>query len=194
MTIDLESGVQRQCRSGSGFSRTILLGLCGQLKPPWDLNLQTVARRGQQPGNWHSLGKLFLVRFAAEIATHIYRQHGVKHPARYLVDGTSCPICLLEFHTRTRLIAHIANKSTVCCSNLKCRMQPFSEAVVAQMDDEAKVCEKANKRSGWRRGRAHEPCIRLSGPLWPIIPIAENEFGNVAHPLGYGHRWMRATS
>ena len=109
-----------------------------------------------------------------QLATHIYRQHGVKHPARYLVDGTSCPICLLEFHTRTRLIAHIANKSTVCFSNLKCRMQPLSEAVIAQMDDEAKVCEKANKRSGWRRGRAHEPCIRLSGPLWPIIPIAEN--------------------
>eukprot|EP00973_Karenia_brevis_P079363 11013778-Karenia_brevis.AAC.1 len=46
----------------------------------------------------------------------------------------------------------------------------------------------ANRRAGYRRTRASVPCVRLQGPLLPIVPMEDFQ---CTHPLGPSRRWHK---
>ena len=50
--------------------------------------------------------------FAGE-SVHMFRAHHHLAPERFLFDGTQCPCCLKEFHTHSKVLAHLRH-STRC--------------------------------------------------------------------------------
>ena len=119
------------------------------------------------------------------LAVHRYKVHGWRHPAHAYAVGTHCTVCLLEFWHRHRLLAHLMDKSQVCMSNLVLRSAPMSCDAIAALDDAAKIDARNAKHAGRRRGWASKPCVRLLGPLLPILGADQES----AHPLGVGNRW-----
>ena len=141
----------------------------------------------QQVWSCDVCGDLFKSRQAR--AVHAFRKHGVKRRERQFIDTTRCPICLLEFWSRERVIAHVCEKREVCRINLLQR-EPILTAAQADELDRIELTDRArsNRRSGLRRAHASKPCVRLSGPLCNFIPLDDAEGAH--HPLGRGHKWM----
>jgi hypothetical protein len=50
-------------------------------------------------------------------SAHMFRRHGYRASARQLFDGTSCPHCLREYHTRAKVLAHLRH-AHVCRQSL----------------------------------------------------------------------------
>ena len=57
---------------------------------------------------------------------HKYKVHGIKRFERRLIDVTHCPVCLLEFWSRERVINHLCDKSDTCRNHLLLRAVPMS--------------------------------------------------------------------
>eukprot|EP00973_Karenia_brevis_P072771 10106831-Karenia_brevis.AAC.1 len=62
-----------------------------------------------------SCGHIF--QSSQSLALHRFKAHNSKRRMRLYIDSTSCPICLKQFWTRTRVINHLEEKS------LKCKQQ-----------------------------------------------------------------------
>lgn len=43
----------------------------------------------------------------ARESAHMFKRHGFRASARQLFDGTSCPHCLREYHTRAKVLARL---------------------------------------------------------------------------------------
>ena len=70
-----------------------------------------------------------------------------------MVDTTACPICLMQFHTRTRVVEHLAKDNQRCRTALAAA-PPLLTAEQAEELDE----EEARRR---RQLRAFDPLSRL---------------------------------
>eukprot|EP00973_Karenia_brevis_P016097 2201074-Karenia_brevis.AAC.1 len=97
------------------------------------------------------------------------RAHAWLHPAHYHAPSSVCMCCLLDFHTRNRLLQHLMYKSSVCLHNLLLRGPLLTELEVrtlnaAHLQDEADL-----RRAGFRRSKAKAPVVRLEGPLLPVL-------------------------
>eukprot|EP00435_Cladocopium_sp_Y103_P071932 s558_g38.t1 len=59
---------------------------------------------------------------------HMFRCHQQVAPARFLFDETHCPACLKEFHTRTKVLAHLRHahrcRQTLLGRNCRCDLMP----------------------------------------------------------------------
>ena len=53
----------------------------------------------------------------ARESAHMFKRHGFRASARQLFDGTSCPHCLREYHTRAKVLAHLRH-SQLCQQSL----------------------------------------------------------------------------
>ncbi len=98
------------------------------------------------------------------LQVHKMRVHGWTHQARRTVDTTFCPCCLKEFHTRTRVIAHIMAKSQVCRANLELRPFRISQVESYILDEVARLTDWLEVKSGWRRGTAMRACVLFQSP------------------------------
>ena len=49
-----------------------------------------------------------------DINTHKFLIHKVKNICELYVDTSTCPVCLVCFHTRERVLSHIRYKSSEC--------------------------------------------------------------------------------
>ena len=119
------------------------------------------------------------------LAVHMCKQHGIRHIAHVLVDTTHCPICLLQFHSRVRLLAHLMEKNPFCLNQLK-----RSDPVITQ--DQAMELDKANGSSARAlKGASRKPVFRLQGPL--VLAYDENGVPIITpgnhHPHGIGRQW-----
>ena len=119
------------------------------------------------------------------LAVHKYRKHGWRHPARLFTSTTHCTVCLLEFWQRHRVLAHLMDKSPVCLANLQLRGSPMTCFQSDLLDEEARAANKLLKASGRRRAWADKPCVRLAGPLRPVV----GSDNTCSHPIGVGNRW-----
>ena len=123
-----------------------------------------------------------LLRGSRALGLHRYRAHGIRAEARCYVDGTACPVCVREFHTRTRLVAHLSkdgpraarNRGETegggCLPQLRLLQAPLDPEQVGQLDG----AEQERRRSAGRYDRlAHLPAHRLPGPVPPPPPEPE---------------------
>ena len=104
---------------------------------------------------------------------------------RNYLSTTFCPVCLLEFHTRDRVIAHF-RMSSVCRMNLLLNHPRLSVEEFEALQTRAAEKVRALRASGRARCYAAMPCYRLQGPL--PLAVAPTTFPG-GHPLGHGRRW-----
>eukprot|EP00973_Karenia_brevis_P018851 2584783-Karenia_brevis.AAC.1 len=97
--------------------------------------------------------------------------HGWTHPAHYLVDTTYCPVCLIEFHTRARVLEHIMykGKKCRCYQHLTLRGPVIDDDKVALLKKDVAASSHKCRAQGHRRSHAAKPAVRLCGPLLPLI-------------------------
>ena len=99
----------------------------------------------------------------------MWNKHGVKRPERLLVTTTHCEICLVQFRTGTRLLAHLREKFEMC-RLAYWRLGPRLDMVQAdELDALEAVANRADARAGLRRGVEKLRCQRLLGPLLAIV-------------------------
>ena len=70
------------------------------------------------------------------------------------------------FHTRPRLIKHLAYNCSKCLKTLKANVPPMSNDLVAELDAQDLQASIPLRRAGRRDTSASmAPAVRLSGPL-----------------------------
>jgi hypothetical protein len=133
--------------------------------------------------NCNHCGKSFRTR--QSLAVHRFKTHGIKSIERQYLPLTQCPICLVEFWTRERVVNHVRYRSYVCRENLLIRPPELSPQQADHLDElEQATCRKMQS-SGNRRHKATEPCVQAAGPLLPIVLDPDKVAAH--HPLGWGH-------
>mmetsp|Transcript_28774 Transcript_28774/g.51244 ORF Transcript_28774/g.51244 Transcript_28774/m.51244 type:complete len:139 (-) Transcript_28774:48-464(-) len=121
---------------------------------------------------------------------HMNRKHQWQHEAYKYAPGTFCACCLLEFHSRNRVLQHLMYKSPTCLANLKLRGPLVTSEELQVLNQQARLEEAELRKAGLRRSKAKLLVIRLSGPVWPIINF--NEESAAMHPRGRSYRWHSA--
>ena len=105
------------------------------------------------------------------------------------VCDTVCPICLLDFHTRTRLLNHLKYRSKLCATTLLSSEVPLiSRENADELDSKERDFHRALYARGQRRHKAKENVFRVPGPLL-VNPLAPH---NSSHPLGLGRNHFHA--
>ena len=101
---------------------------------------------------------------------HRFSKHGAIHPLHMAVQYTPCPICLIQFHTRHRLLEHIKykGKKRHCTALLSSRPPIISEAEARELDAAAAKSARQLAHRGLRRTHAAKPSHRVPGPMWPL--------------------------
>ena len=123
-----------------------------------------------------------------QLAVHTSRKHGLNTSIRAWVRGTCCEVCLVEFHTRDRLVAHLAYRSEICRLNVLRVQQPLSDDELKALDVAARGDVRVLVASGRRRCHAVHKCFRTCGPLPLTLDPADVVIAG-AHPLGAGRKW-----
>eukprot|EP00973_Karenia_brevis_P085207 11826936-Karenia_brevis.AAC.1 len=97
--------------------------------------------------------------------------HGHVHEAHFLVDGTQCPVCLTEFHARSRLLEHVMYKGKrfSCFHNLLLRGRVLDATQVEVAKHQVALESKNFKHGGRRRAHAFLPACRAQGPKLPML-------------------------
>ena len=80
------------------------------------------------------------------------------------VDSSICPICLVEHHTRERVITHI-KKAKTCHAILLNRGPILSIYQAEELDSLEKEMQVGLFKRGRRRNFAEVPCLHCEGPL-----------------------------
>ena len=106
-------------------------------------------------------------RFASKqaLAAHSFQRHNTISPTRALLDVTHCPACLMEFHSRSRVIAHVNEKLKRCRRAIHSWLRPLDADIVAQLDKHEAELARSLSRIGRSRVYADAPACRLEGPL-----------------------------
>ena len=106
------------------------------------------------------------------LTVHMCKKHKIRRPERMIVHGTICEICRLQFHTRTRLLNHICEKSQLCC-DLLWELRPLeeyhSENAARALDDAERTRIAEYRREGHRGHKAKQLAFRVPGPLHPVL-------------------------
>ena len=115
-----------------------------------------------------------------QLQLHMFKTHNWLHPSQYYIDAdcTMCSICMMQFHTRVRLIEHLRYKGRRrhCLDNIYIYIYIVRECLQSQDEHDiiARDAEKprALARSGYRRTKAQAPAYRICGPLRPDLVSA----------------------
>ena len=125
-----------------------------------------------------------------KMAVHRNRRHKYTHPLHAYVCFTVCPICLLQFHNRTRLLNHLKYRSSVCLANVLINGPILSEVEARQLDEDERSENRELYSKGLRPHTAIKPVYRMCGPLPPFVEAHNCEVSRThnCHVLGYGRR------
>ena len=107
------------------------------------------------------------------LSVHLFASHRLRCPADAFVAGTTCPVCLRQYWTRSRVIRHLQYNSPSCLQQL------LEHGMHA-----APLCDNERRQlvaSG--RDTAHLPACRLQGPLLPLAHRSLADVLNDAHDL-----------
>ena len=51
----------------------------------------------------------------------------------------------------------------------------MTDEEAAALDHEARLIDRQDRKSGWRRGTAHLACVQLLGPQLPVLPLDDRD-------------------
>ena len=109
---------------------------------------------------------------------HLFKAHGWLHPSQYYIDAdcTICPICMMQFHTRVRLIEHLRykGKKRQCLDNMYIVKDVINSDIVLDIIARDAECSRALSRAGHRRTKAQAPAFRVVGPLRRTVLVARD--------------------
>ena len=121
-----------------------------------------------------------------KLAVHRKVKHGQRDPINALVDSVHCPVCLLFFHDRIRLLNHLKYRSLVCRLNLLALGPLVSPERSDELDMACRELRRARYAAGLRVHVAIQPVFRLQGPL--PLPVSYVSPIGRTHLLGRGRR------
>ena len=98
-------------------------------------------------------------------ASHQFKIHGKRSAWRKYLHDTFCPACLVQFHTRERLLQHVAHNRPACGELILRTIDPMSEEQAEYLDSQALILTRSRRKSGRYTEFAEVPCFRMSGPL-----------------------------
>jgi len=123
-----------------------------------------------------------------KLSVHRNRKHGFVDPINCHISGTVCTVCMLDFHTRTRVLNHLKYRSQMCLSNILIQGPCMSMDAARTLDIEEREFKRELYAKGLRAHTALIPVCRMCGP----IPAPDN-FGSPhflttskCHVLGFG--------
>ena len=106
------------------------------------------------------------------LAAHMWKAHGETHEIRRFIHmgETSCMVCLIDVHSREKLVRHYAERSEICRINVMMRFEPMTE-------EETYDCDCHGRRTEISRRKAKGPeAIRRRGPVLPVIGQDDGSF------------------
>ena len=121
------------------------------------------------------------------LAPHRKIKHGARDPVYLLVGSVHCPVCMVYFHNRVRVLNHLKYRSTVCRLNLKMSGPVINVEQADELDEGCRELRRSRYAAGLRAHAAcAEPCFRLCGPLPLPLIIDGNKHTNKCNVLGFG--------
>ena len=102
---------------------------------------------------------------AAALGAHMCSQHGEKNELRRYVWGSTCPICLMHFHTRPRLLHHLKCRSKLCPVLLVSHYPPMPIDETSALDAVDGEDIRVLRSLGHPPTFAAVPAFRAAGPL-----------------------------
>ncbi len=103
-------------------------------------------------------------------------QHGIKNSARKYAYSTQCVSCLLELHTRPRLISHLAYSSKKCLELTKLSFPPLADDEVRSLDLSDALSKQKARHKGESMYYAHTPAVTAQGPrTQPVALLLDHE-------------------
>ena len=121
-----------------------------------------------------------------KLMLHAFKKHGTVDPIHFCITGTKCLSCMLEFHTRVRLVNHVKRR-TACWDLFYSQGPCLSHDQVQELDYESRLNNRVLVKAGHRSHKALKPVFRVCGPLpCPICPVVK---GNSKHVFGRGHNF-----
>ena len=121
-----------------------------------------------------------------KLALHKKVKHGLRDPVNALVDDVFCPVCMLFFHDRIRLLNHLKYRSLVCRMNLLAQGPLISSERADELDVECRVLRRSRYAAGLRAHTALAPVFRLQGAI--PLPVSYVHVSSNTHILGSGRR------
>ena len=87
-----------------------------------------------------------------DLLSHKRAKHGIKCNARLYIDSdATCPVCLTQFGSRLRAIAHLSDQRRTQCSSQLLRLTLVHPERVASLD----ALDRAERREAQRDGKSH---------------------------------------
>ena len=120
------------------------------------------------------------------LALHRKIKHGARDPVDCLIDSVHCPVCMIYFHNRIRVLNHLKYRSSVCRLNLVLAGPIISSQQADILDEGCRELRRGLYAAGLRAHTATAPCFRLSGPLPLPLVVDGNRMSNKCQILGYG--------
>jgi len=122
-----------------------------------------------------------------QCAVHMFRSHSVKSMERCLISTTHCPVCMVEFWTCERAVNHLRYRSDICRRHLLLYAPELSLERADALDAADLQLHQSLQAHGHRRHHAKQQCIRIPGPLLPVI--LEDDRQSCHHSLGKGRNY-----
>jgi len=101
---------------------------------------------------------------ARALTNHRYAKHGFKRILRTHVISSSCSVCLGEFHSRDRLLFHLARATCRCAAVLLDRGSLISPEEAEELDGNERAANRKLFARGCQPTKAFLPHIRAEGP------------------------------
>ena len=106
---------------------------------------------------------------------HMFKAHGCKAQVRLFATAETCPICLVHFHDRPRLLYHLKYSSPGCLPKLLHHADPVTEQEADLLDAADAEQRREERRKGVGLRKAWLPAVRLHGPRIQVqLPAFED--------------------
>ena len=122
-----------------------------------------------------------------KLSLHLWKVHNVKNPIRLHINTVFCPVCMVMFHTRERVLNHLRYRSALCREQILEYPQVLDDVQADDLDLSLRESNILLQKAGRRRHSAVLNAFRLSGPL--PLPTINIPMASTHHPLGLGRNW-----
>ena len=120
------------------------------------------------------------------LALHLKIKHNARDPVDFLVNTVHCPVCMIYFHNRIRLLNHLKYRSSVCRLNLTLAGPFIDNSEADVLDENCRELRRELYAAGLRAHCATAPCFRLCGPLPLPLVVDGKRISSNCHILGFG--------